>query len=135
MQTKQEHKDYEYSGDKLRTHMADILSNPEVAKRLGEKSTIKPQEAKPIMFQKTKAEQTIVVPKIKPKPKAKVRVGYKKISVTIPERIWRYGLNYAGHSSKKEATIPVFVKGDVAEVDDDPDTVLPVYPLSSLEHR
>ena len=73
--------------------------------------------------------------KTKAKPKPKVRVGYKKITLTIPESIWRYGLNYAGHSSKKEATIPVFVKGDVAEVDEDPSTVLPVYPLSSLEHR
>ena len=133
---KQEDKPGEkYNGSKLRSDIAHMLANPEEVLKAdilkGRQETVKKPELKKAVIPKTQTIKT-VKPAVKPQP-PKVRVGYKKLIVTIPEDLARTILNYAGHSASKQATIQIwYAEGKQPQADTDPKTVSPVYPLFNL---
>lgn len=102
-----------------------ILSK-DIKKLLGE-----PEPKKDTESTKIKAVQPLVKPKttIKHKSAQTQRVGFSKLMITIPEEIALTILNYAGHSSKKSATLEVWYAKDKQPQIGNP---LPTYPLANL---
>lgn len=86
---------------------------------------------KPVQTQTPKVVTTGQKPSASPQASLKPasKVGFSKITVTITEEMALQILNYAGHSSKKAATIDVFyAQHKPTQVEN----ALPVYPLAQL---
>lgn len=106
-----------YTGEFLAEDVKKMLAEPTQKKESQSPTTAAPRAA-------PKAKTTI-----RHNPAQTQRVGYRKITITIPEEIALTILNYAGHSSKKSATLDVWYAQNKEPKVDNP---LPTYPLANL---